>query len=47
MWLKRLCSWRLFGVVKRGSFGWLLMWLKKVTFVCLLGLLKRGSFASY
>ena len=34
-------------MVKRGSFGWLLMWLKKVTFVCLLGLLKRGSFASY
>ena len=32
------------SVVKKGSFGGLLVWLKKGTFVCLLGLLKRGSF---
>ena len=35
------------SVVKRGSFGWLLVWLKRGSFGWLLGWLKRGSFGSY
>ena len=35
------------SVVKRVSFGWLLVWLKRGSFGWLLGWLKRGSFGSY